>query len=89
MLILPMVFNRELIFPTAFEDAAFMILLVTVVGLIFGRAFCSWGCFFGGQDQLFASLPQKKRWRLKTLKPSYAIFLSACWHSSSSIPSRP
>jgi polyferredoxin len=74
MLILPMVFNRELIFPTAFADAAFMILLVTVVGLIFGRAFCSWGCFFGGQDQLFASLPQKKRWRLKTLKPFVRYF---------------
>ncbi len=74
MLILPILFKKELIFPTALGNAAFMILLVVIVGLVFGRAFCSWGCFFGGQDQLFASLPQAKRWRPKPLKPFIRYF---------------
>ncbi len=69
MLILPMIFRKEIIFPVAFANGAFMVLLVAVVALVYGRAFCSWGCFFGGQDQLFSSLPRSKRWRPKTLKP--------------------
>jgi ferredoxin len=74
MLILPILFKKEIIFPVAFEGAAFMILLVIVVGIVYGRAFCSWGCFFGGQDQLFASLPRSKRWKLRVLKPSVRYF---------------
>ncbi len=74
MLILPILFQKELIFPTSFAGAGFMILLVAVVGLVFGRAFCSWGCFFGGQDQLFSSLPKTRRWKLRTITPFVRYF---------------
>ncbi len=74
MLILPILFKKEIIFPTSFSGAGTMILLVAVVGLVFGRAFCSWGCFFGGQDELFSSLSRTKRWKIKTLKPAVRYF---------------
>ncbi len=74
MLILPMIFKQEIIFPASVAHAGFMVLLVAVVGFVFGRAFCSWGCFFGGQDQLFSSLPKKKRWKLRTLPPFARYF---------------
>ncbi len=74
MLILPLLFNKEIIFPTSMAAAGFMILMVAAVGLVFGRAFCSWGCFFGGQDELFASLSRKKRWKIRTLKPAVRYF---------------
>jgi NAD-dependent dihydropyrimidine dehydrogenase PreA subunit len=90
MLILPILFKQEIIFPVVFADAAFMILLVIVVGLVYGRAFCSWGCFFGGQDQLFAALPGRKRWRPKPLKPfvryfSYGLLAFIILHSFSTL----
>ncbi len=74
MLILPILFKKEIIFPVAFANGALMILLVIVVSLVYGRAFCSWGCFFGGQDQLFSSLPRTRRWKLRTLKPFVRYF---------------
>jgi polyferredoxin len=74
MLILPILFQKEIIFPTPYTGAGFMILLVTAVGLVFGRAFCSWACFFGGQDELFAWLPKSKRWKIRNLKPFVRYF---------------
>ncbi len=74
MLILPAIFRQEVTFPTSVAHAGFMILLVAVVSLVFGRAFCSWGCFFGGQDQLFSSMPKNKRWKLRTLPPFARYF---------------
>ncbi len=74
MLLLPLVFTKEIIFPTAFAGAAFMILLVAMVGVIYGRGFCSWGCFFGGQDELFSSLARSKRWKIRVLKPWVRLF---------------
>ncbi len=74
MLLLPMLFTQEIVFPTALANAGFMLLMVGVIGLIYGRAFCSWGCFFGGQDELFSSLPRARRWKIKTLKPLVRYF---------------
>jgi ferredoxin-type protein NapH len=74
MLILPVLFTKEIIFPTAFAGAGFMLLVVAVLGVVYGRAFCSWGCFFGGQDELFASLRRKAVFRIRTLSPSVRYF---------------
>ncbi len=74
MLILPLVVKGEIIFPTSFASAGFMLLIVAAVGLVFGRAFCSWGCFFGGQDELFSSLARTKKWKIRTLKPFVRYF---------------
>jgi len=74
MLILPLIFTKEVIFPAAFSSVSFMILLTVVFTIIFGRSFCSWGCFFGGQDELFSSIAKKKRWSIKTLHPFVKYF---------------
>ncbi|MBZ5499823.1 MAG: 4Fe-4S binding protein [Acidobacteriia bacterium] len=74
MLILPLLFKKEIIFPTSFAGAGTMILLVAAIGLVFGRAFCSWGCFFGGQDELFAWLARTRRWKIRALKPTVRYF---------------
>ena len=74
MLILPLVFTKELIFPIPLLSAGFMILLVIIVSIIYGRAFCSWGCFYGGQDELFASIPKKKKWDIKNIHPFVRYF---------------
>ncbi len=74
MLLLPLVFTKEIIFPKPLAGAVFMLLAVPVLALVFGRAFCSWGCFFGGQDELFSSLRKKAAWRIRTLSPSVRYF---------------
>lgn len=74
MLILPVLFTKEIIFPTGLAGAGFMLLVVAVLGVVYGRAFCSWGCFFGGQDELFASLRRKVGFRIRTLSPSVRYF---------------
>ena len=74
MLILPVLFKKEIIFPTAFAGAGFMLLLVLVVGIVYGRGFCSWGCFFGGQDELFSALPRSRSWKIRGLKPFVRYF---------------
>ncbi len=74
MLILPLIFTKELIFPIPLLSASFMILIVIIVSIVYGRAFCSWGCFYGGQDELFAALPKKKKWDIKTLHPFVRYF---------------
>jgi polyferredoxin len=74
MLVLPMLFTKEVIFPTGVAGAGLMLLMVGILALVYGRAFCSWGCFFGGQDELFASLRRKRLWRIKTLAPSVRYF---------------
>ncbi len=74
MLLLPLAFTKEVIFPGSFEGVAFMILFVGVVGLVYGRAFCAWGCFFGGQDELFSGLPLARRWKLRVLAPTIRYF---------------
>jgi polyferredoxin len=86
MLLLPLLFKQEIVFPTALANAGFMLLMVGVVGLIYGRAFCSWGCFFGGQDELFSSLPRIRRWRIRSIKPlvryfSYGLLAFIILHS--------
>ena len=74
MLILPIIFMKEVIFMGSFSGAAFMILAFLAVTIVFGRSFCAWGCFFGGQDELFASVTKKKRWQLKVLHPFIRYF---------------
>lgn len=88
MLLLPILFTKEIIFPVAFYKGGgiFMLLIVIVVSIIYGRAFCSWGCFYGGQDELFSSTRKKKVWKIKNLHPfvryfSFALLAFIILHS--------
>lgn len=74
MLLLPMLFKSEIIFPTSWVAGGTMLLMVVVFASVYGRAFCSWGCFYGGQDELFSSLRKKKSWKIKTLHPFIRYF---------------
>ncbi|MHB1413782.1 MAG: 4Fe-4S binding protein [Chloroflexota bacterium] len=57
----PLLLRGAMIFPAT---VAALLVVVSMWGgfaLLFGRAWCSWVCFFGGLDQLFASLgPTRK-----------------------------
>jgi ferredoxin-type protein NapH len=68
MLLLPLATSKEIIFPGELVGAAFMLLLVLIVFVVYGRAFCSWGCFFGGQDELFSSARKRRTWKLSLEK---------------------
>jgi len=69
MMALPAVLSKTIIFPgsilpTPENHHAFGTMLALWFGatLILGRGWCSWGCFFGGIEEGFASLRRKPLW---------------------------
>jgi ferredoxin-type protein NapH len=64
MMILPAAFTQSIIFPGSiiggFADIASMAVLWLVATLALGRGFCSWGCFYGGWDDGFSRMRQKR-----------------------------
>jgi polyferredoxin len=64
LLLIPLLATGTLFFPTdlhnplGFYTMAFSTLAALV---LLGGGFCSWFCFVGGLDELFASMPRKKR----------------------------
>ncbi|MBN1755066.1 4Fe-4S binding protein [bacterium] len=86
MLILPIIIKRVFIFPCSFASVAGMVVVFLLVALIYGRAFCSWACFFGGQDELCSTIPKKKQWRIKKMSPviryfAFAVLIFILLHS--------
>lgn len=65
MVILPAAVTRTIIFPGSmlegFASVAGMIVLWIGASLALGRAWCSWGCFYGGLDEGFSRLRKKPR----------------------------
>jgi polyferredoxin len=65
MVILPAIVTRTIIFPgsmiAGFASVAGMIVLWIGASLVLGRAWCSWGCFYGGLDEGFSRLLKKPR----------------------------
>jgi len=65
MLIVPALFKRIIIFPgellPSAAHGAFTVMFFIWVGasLAIGRGWCSWGCFYGGWDELFSRLRKK------------------------------
>ena len=65
MIIIPALLKRIVIFPgellPAAAHGAFSIMFIIWVGasLATGRGWCSWGCFYGGWDELFSRLRRK------------------------------
>ena len=69
MMALPAMLSKTIIFPGSIlpkpeNPHAFGAMLALWVGatLILGRGWCSWGCFFGGIEEGFASLRRKPLW---------------------------
>ena len=70
-----LVINR-MVYPTTEALLYFIFFLWFIPALIFGRAWCSWLCPFGGIDELFSSLKKKARLSLEDLPRSWLLFKS-------------
>ena len=73
MVIIPAAITKTIIFPGSilhgFASIASMLVLVVGIAISLGRGFCSWGCFYGGWDDGFASIRRKPI--IKHVNPSY------------------
>ncbi len=62
-LVVPAILSGEIFYPGrmtgSFGSVSFMFLAWLVAFLTLGRAFCGWGCFFGGFDEAFSRLRRK------------------------------
>ncbi|HVT96062.1 MAG TPA: 4Fe-4S binding protein, partial [Acidobacteriaceae bacterium] len=74
MILIPAALTRTIIFPGSIlptaanpHSIAFMIGLWMAFTLVMGKAWCSYGCFFGGIEEGFAALP--KRIRIRKIDP--------------------
>ncbi len=71
MVIIPAALTRTIIFPGSllkgFANIASMIVIWLAASLALGRAWCSWGCFYGGLDEGFSRLT--KRPLIKKIDP--------------------
>jgi len=81
MTVIPAALNRVLIFPGSIlptasnpHAVATMVSLWLVATLVLGKAWCAYGCFFGGLEEGFASI--RRRPVLKLLNP---VFLYGPW----------
>jgi ferredoxin-type protein NapH len=67
MILIPALFRRVVIFPgellPSASHGAFSVMFIVWVGssLAMGRGWCSWGCFYGGWDELFSRIRVRKR----------------------------
>ena len=73
MVIVPALVKRVIIFPGELlpsgAHGAFAVMFIIWVGasLALGRGWCSWGCFYGGWDELFSRLRKKPKIRHKQI----------------------
>jgi len=67
MTLIPLALTRSIIFPGqvagGYASIVTMFVLWIGAGLVLGRGFCSWVCFFGGWDDGFSRLARKARIR--------------------------
>lgn len=82
MVIIPAIFTRTIIFPgsmlVGFASIATMLMLWVGATLALGRAWCSWGCFYGGLDEgfsLIARRPVIRKINRKWTYLPYAVLL--------------
>ena len=60
-------FGAIINWPYNIELAILVLIPYILTGLVFGRGFCGWICFYGGTVELFAS-GKKERWKLSRLR---------------------
>jgi ferredoxin-type protein NapH len=77
MVIVPALVKRVVIFPgellpTA-AHGAFSVMFILWLGssLALGRGWCSWGCFYGGWDELFSRLRRRPKIRHEQIDPRW------------------
>jgi len=78
MTIIPAALKKTIIFPGSIlptasnpHSIAMMVALWLLATVILGKAWCSYGCFFGGLDEGFSTIP--KRPRLRKINPRWRL----------------
>lgn len=69
-----MFLNGTISFPGEIGFTLELMFLMIVIATVFGKSFCSWGCFFGGQDDFFAGLRKKPIKKLLNVNNLVRIF---------------
>ena len=73
--ILPLVLRNEVFFPIDASDVIFTLMVVIGFGLMIGRGWCAWGCFWGGWEEGFSRI--RKKAVIKKIPPKFR-FLPFC-----------
>lgn len=94
MVIIPAAIKQTIIFSgnlnEGFASIASMLVIVIAAAVLMGRAFCSWGCFYGGWDDMTSRIG--KRPIIKKINSSFKYFsfamliLMALWSAESLVP---
>jgi polyferredoxin len=78
MTLIPAALKRTIIFPGSIlptpsnpHSIAMMVALWLLATVILGKAWCSYGCFFGGLDEGFSTIPKKAR--LRKINPRWRL----------------
>jgi polyferredoxin len=89
MIIVPAAFTGTIIFPSSLLGTSGIIgmsAILLVASLAIGRGWCSWGCFYGGWDELFSRLLKKpvirnidKRWIYAPFGVLLAVVLTSAF----------
>ncbi|MGB7592321.1 MAG: 4Fe-4S binding protein [Terriglobia bacterium] len=79
MTLIPAALTKTIIFPGSIlptpsnpHSIATMVALWLLATIILGKAWCSYGCFFGGLDEGFSSIA--KRARLRKINPKWRLW---------------
>ena len=94
MVIIPAAIKQTIIFSgnlnEGFASISSMLVIVIAAAVLMGRAFCSWGCFYGGWDDMTSRIG--KRPIIKKINSSFKYFsfamliLMALWSAESLVP---
>lgn len=94
MVIIPAAIKQTIIFggnlQGGYASIAEMLVIVLTAAILLGRAFCSWGCFYGGWDDMASRLKTKPV--IKKINSSFKYFsfamliLMALWSAESLVP---
>ncbi len=94
MVIIPAAIKQTIIFSGSISEGyasiSSMLVIVLVAAVLLGRAFCSWGCFYGGWDDATSRI--KARPVIKKINTSFKYFsfamliLMALWSAESLLP---
>ena len=94
MVIIPAAIKQTIIFSGSISEGyasiSSMLVIVLVAAVLLGRAFCSWGCFYGGWDDATSRI--KARPVIKKINSSFKYFsfamliLMALWSAESLLP---
>jgi len=94
MIIIPAAIKQTIIFSGnlqgGFASISEMLVIVIAIAFLLGRAFCSWGCFYGGWDDITSRITQRPV--IKKINRSFRYFsfamlvLMALWSAESLVP---